>query len=113
MARLAKAAQSSSGEKQKAIAAPAATDEAGNTGERVAKARERAAANTHRLCRYRLILGYRRGCNRPEVTVKQSQTSATGAADASATACDQPRRRAGTAPAHPGNGPRDRPAWFL
>ena len=51
-----KAAQSSSGEKQTAIAAPAATDEAGNTGERLARARERerAAANTHRLCHARV-----------------------------------------------------------
>jgi hypothetical protein len=47
IARIAKAAQSSSGAKQTAIAAPDATDEAGNAGENAPITSERAIRNTN------------------------------------------------------------------
>src|ERR1700730_5547408 len=53
IARTAKAAQSSSGEKQTAIAAPDVTEAAGSVGESVARASDRTRANTLRLWRIR------------------------------------------------------------
>src|ERR1700730_3712643 len=54
MARTAKAAQSSSGEKQTAIAAPDVTEAAGSAGESVARESDRTRENTLKLWRIRL-----------------------------------------------------------
>jgi hypothetical protein len=47
IARSAKAAQFSSGEKQTATAAPDKSDEAGTEGEKAARASDRMTRNTH------------------------------------------------------------------
>jgi len=54
IARTANAAQSSSGAKQTAMAAPEATEEAGRTGANAARAIGRATENTQKLCYIRI-----------------------------------------------------------
>src|ERR1700730_8571039 len=54
IARTAKAAQSSSGEKQTAIAAPDVTEAAGSVGESVARESDRTRENTPKLWHIRL-----------------------------------------------------------
>jgi hypothetical protein len=49
IARTAKEAQSSSGEKHTAIAAPEATEAAGTAGEIVVRAKDRAIENTQKV----------------------------------------------------------------